>query len=241
MDCIILDKKIIIPKKMGTRFANYWDWNSLESIKINTKSYTNTKFYKNYLNESHRILNSWYVDNCKEWDEYVQNYTPEFLILRNPTGLLQSALLTEVNNMINSITEPITLSTLNFILSDKLNLFMSNHHRCSHYNTNIYKFFYSYWIQNKKTLKVVHIEDIKTLFEVLKGTDGMIKYKKEEFNHSENKYWINSNLIMELCRNEFPDLMSEFDKIEEEQIYWYSKFQFVRFDNDKSIMVDKLM
>lgn len=241
MDCIILDKKIIIPKKMGTRFASYWDWNSLETIKINTKSYTNTKSYKNYSNESHREVNSWYVDNCKEWDEYVQNYTPEFLILRNPNGLLQSALLTEVNNMINNITEPITLSTLNFILSDKLNLLMSNHHRCSHYNTNIYKFFYSYWIQNKKTLKIVHIENLKQLCINLKGTGKEIEYKKEEFNHSENKYWMNTNLIMELCQTEFPNLMNEFNKIEEEQLYWYNKFQFVDFYNDKSIMVDKLI
>jgi len=229
MDCIILDKKIIIPKKMGSRFAVKWDWNSRESITINTKSFTNHKSYKNYLNETNYSLNQWYNNNCKEWDEYIQNYTPEFLILRNPKGFFESALLTEVTNVVNLNTEPITLSTLNFILSDKLNLFMSNHHRCSHYNTNIYKFFYSYWIQNKKTLKIVHIEDIKKLFDNLKGTKLNIEYKKEEFNHSDTKYWINNNLIMELCRNEFPDLMSEFDKIEEEQIYWYSKFQFFDF------------
>jgi hypothetical protein len=52
---------------------------------------------------------------------------------------------------------------------------------------------------------------------------------------------MNTNLIMELCQNEFPDLMNEFSKIEEEQIYWYNKFQFVDFEKDKSIMVDKLI
>ena len=183
MECIILDKKIIIPKKMGTRFASYWNWNSLESITINTKLFVNHKQFQK-LGEDHNSISSWYNDNCKEWDEYIKNYTPEFLILRNPIGFLQSALLTEINNLINYLSKetPITLSIIKYALNDKLSVLLTNHHRNSHYNSNVYKFFYAYWIQNKKSLKVVHIENLKQLCINLKGTGKEIEYKKEEFN-----------------------------------------------------------
>jgi hypothetical protein len=195
----VYDNKLLIPGKCGSRFVSSFNWQS--EVKHNTPSLHDDTQYADHLKDI------------------------EWIVIREPHRLLNSAISTEVNSCLTNHTEwgykKLNIGVINEIINNVLERILSND-GTSHYHLEFYKWIVEF-VQSdmsNKNLKLIHLNDLSELINKLRVTGGC-QYDKYNYDHSKSPYYISMDLIMEIVRNDFNhQWLKLYTKMQDQNEYW---------------------
>jgi len=199
----VYDDKLLIPAKCGSRFVSSFKWSKKEHF--------------DFPSSESIIPLPPHLSRIK------------WIVLRNPHGLLESAISTEVNNRLTYIEHSpnkLNINRLKSIIGEVLDKLLTND--TPHYHIGLYKWIYKF-IQSDikhKDLKIVNLTDLSELM-VSMGAVGGDKYDRYNYDHSKSPYYMSMDLIIEIVKNEFADEWIKLELDLQEQIEYWNKIESI--------------
>lgn len=176
----VYDNKLLIPGKSGSRFASSHKW-------VTEDRYDFPFHQIPFKFPSHLSSIEW-------------------IVLREPESLLQSAISTEVNARLTDYKEhgyeKLNMDTICDMIGNVLNVMTTL--ECAHYNLNLYKWIYEFYQSDvsNPNLQFIHLNELSSLINLM-GPEGGDKFDRHNYDHSKSPYYISMKLIMEIIKNDF--------------------------------------